>query len=336
MTDLLEIEGLRMHFTSGGGLFAPERRTVRAVDGVNLKVVEGETFGLVGESGCGKSTLGRTIVRLNQPTEGRVLFQGRDLASVEGRELRDMRRQVQMVFQDPFSSLDPRKTVQRILAEPLKVHRLGNRRERAHRVAELLNLTGMRPEMAERYPHEFSGGQRQRIGIARALASKPSLIICDEPVSALDVSVQAQILNLIEKLRDELSLTCLFIAHDLSVVRHICSRIGVMYLGKVVEIAPRDQLFSAPTHPYTQALLSAVPSPDPVTERSRSRVILTGEIPSAANPPSGCRFRTRCPLATDLCAAIEPVLELKTTGNMVACHMVEPAKAPAGQANAPA
>ena len=263
MTALLEIDGLRTHFVVGGGKSAAGRRTVRAVDGVSLSIAEGETLGLVGESGCGKSTLGRTIVRLNRPTEGRVLFQGRDLASVSGRELRETRRRVQMVFQDPFSSLDPRKSVGHILSEPLRIHRIGDRRSRPARVAELLDMVGLRPEMASRYPHEFSGGQRQRIGIARALALEPKMIICDEPVSALDVSVQAQVLNIIERLRDELSLTCLFIAHDLSVVRHVSSRIAVMYLGKVVEVATRDQLFSSPQHPYTRALLSAVPSPDP-------------------------------------------------------------------------
>jgi oligopeptide/dipeptide ABC transporter ATP-binding protein len=326
MSDLLEIDGLRTHFTvggrSGGG-----RQTVRAVDGVSLRVAEGETLGLVGESGCGKSTLGRTIVRLHRPTEGRVLFEGRDLASVSGRELRETRRRAQMVFQDPFSSLDPRKSVQQILTEPLRIHRIGNRRSRPTRVAELLEMVGLRPEMAARYPHEFSGGQRQRIGIARALALEPKMIICDEPVSALDVSVQAQVLNVIERLRDELSLTCLFIAHDLSVVRHVCSRIAVMYLGKVVEIGTREQLFNSPQHPYTQALLSAVPSPDPAVERTRSRIILSGELPSAANPPSGCRFRTRCPLATEICTREEPALEAKASGGLVACHHVPRAHA---------
>lgn len=328
MSALLEIDDLRTHFVVGGGKSGAGRRTVRAVDGVSLSIAEGETLGLVGESGCGKSTLGRTIVRLNRPTAGRVLFEGRDLASVSGRELRETRRRVQMVFQDPFSSLDPRKSVGQILSEPLRIHRIGDRRSRPGRVAELLDMVGLRPEMASRYPHEFSGGQRQRVGIARALALEPKMIICDEPVSALDVSVQAQVLNIIERLRDELSLTCLFIAHDLSVVRHVSSRIAVMYLGKVVEVATRDQLFSSPQHPYTRALLSAVPSPDPTTERTRSRIILSGELPSASNPPSGCHFRTRCPLATDICASEEPSLELKASGGVVACHHVpQPAAA---------
>jgi len=320
---LLQLENLKTHFPGGSKLLNGEASTIRAVDGVTMSIAKGETMGLVGESGCGKSTLGRSIVRLHRPTGGRILYEGKDLASISGKQLRTLRRDVQMVFQDPFSSLDPRMRIGDTLAEPLRVHRMAKGAARSKRVGELLALVGMRAASANRYPHEFSGGQRQRIGIARALAVNPTFLICDEPVSALDASVQAQILNLIEDLRNELGLTCLFIAHDLSVVRHVCSHVSVMYLGKVAEIATRDALFSEALHPYTKALLSAVPVPNPTLERQRQRVILTGDVPSAAHPPTGCRFHTRCPIAVDRCRTEEPALEEKRPGHVVACHLVE-------------
>ncbi len=325
MSGLLQIDDLRTYYPSKA---SGHGATIKAVDGVSLTIERGRTMGLVGESGCGKSTLGRTIMRLSRATSGHVTFDGQELLALRGRRLRDVRRQIQMVFQDPFSSLDPRMRVKDILAEPIRTHRLASGPAVARRVNDLLDLVGLRQEVALRFPHEFSGWQRQRIGIARALAVEPAFLVCDEPVSALDASVQAQILNLIEDLRDQLGLTCLFIAHDLSVVRHICSDVAVMYLGKIVEIASRDRLFGSPLHPYTNALLSAVPIPDPVAERNRQRTVLTGDVPSAANPPSGCRFNTRCPLATDLCRTQEPALERKADGHLVACHLV-PASRPA-------
>jgi oligopeptide transport system ATP-binding protein len=324
MTDLVDIQDLKTHF--GGQSHSIGRAAgsaIRAVDGVTLKIAGGDTMGLVGESGCGKSTLGRSIVRLHRPTAGRILYDGQDMATVSGSQLRRMRRRVQMVFQDPFSSLDPRMRIGDTLAEPLRVHRLARGAAKGRRVTELLELVGMRAEAADRFPHEFSGGQRQRIGIARALSVDPAFLICDEPVSALDASVQAQILNLLEDLRNQLNLTCLFIAHDLSVVRHICSRVAVMYLGKIVEVASKDDLFATPLHPYTQALLSAVPVPEPSVERKRQRIILSGDVPSAANPPAGCRFHTRCPFAIDRCRVDEPALEEKRPGHVVACHLVD-------------
>jgi oligopeptide transport system ATP-binding protein len=322
MTHLLELRDVKTHFTRNSGIpFVGETVVIHAVDGVTLDVARGETIGLVGESGCGKSTLGRTIIRLHEPRSGQVVYDGQDLTHLSRRALRPLRRRLQMVFQDPFGSLDPRMTIQAVLSEPLRIHRLAPGRQRAIRIAELLSMVGLSPKVADRYPHEFSGGQRQRIGIARALAVEPEFLVCDEPVSALDVSIQAQILNLIEDLRESLNLTCMFIAHDLSVVRHISSRVAVMYLGKIMEVASRDQLFATPLHPYTQALLSAVPVPNPKVERSRERVILRGDVPSPARPPAGCRFHTRCPIAVEKCRHVEPPLEEKRPGHVAACHL---------------
>ncbi|MGI8769715.1 MAG: ABC transporter ATP-binding protein [Propionibacteriaceae bacterium] len=301
---------------------------VRAVDGVSFDLRAGETLGIVGESGCGKSTLGRLLVHLEKPTRGRLIFDGEDVLTQGARAIRRMRRNIQIVFQDPYTSLDPRKTVGDIVGEPFDIHTdVVPRSGRRARVRELLDLVGLNPEHINRYPHQFSGGQRQRIGIARGLALNPKVIICDEPVSALDVSVQAQVVNLMEKLQDELGLSYVFIAHDLSVVRHISDRVGVMYLGKMVEIGDEDQIYSRPTHPYTQALLSAVPVPDPTKRNSREQIVLVGDVPSPANPPSGCRFHTRCFKAADLCSRSEPLLEDRPDGqsaHLSACHFAEP------------
>ena len=319
---LLEAEGLVKHFRAGGGLLGRNAGAVRAVDGVSLAVDRGQTLALVGESGCGKSTVARLVLRLIDADAGTIRFAGNDLRAAGGAALRKLRREMQIIFQDPFGSLDPRATVGRIVAEPLAVHRVGDRRQRARRAGELLERVGLAPAHAARHPHEFSGGQRQRIGIARALALEPSLVVCDEPVSALDVSIQAQILNLMLDLQRERGLAYLFISHNLAVVRYMASRIAVMYLGKVVEEAPRDVLFAAPLHPYTQALLSAVPDPTPA--RRRTRIVLTGDVPTALDPPSGCRFRTRCPKVMDVCARIEPVLTPAAAGHRVACHLIHP------------
>lgn len=318
---LVRVENLKKYFPiTRGILFQRQVGAVKAVDGITFDIYRGETLGLVGESGCGKTTAGRTILLLYRPTAGRVLFDGVDLTALKEKQLRPMRRRMQIIFQDPFASLNPRMTLARIIGEPLRVHKLvSSRQEEIERVQELLRLVQLNPRFINRYPHEFSGGQRQRICIARALASSPEFIVCDEPISALDVSIQAQIVNLLEDLQDQLGLTYLFIAHDLSMVRHICDRVAVMYLGKVVELAPKDELYDHPAHPYTQALLSAVPVPDPKVERTRRRIILEGDVPSPVNPPEGCRFRTRCPMGKG-CPDEEPVWRDVGGGHWVACH----------------
>src|SRR5512140_53952 len=319
---LLHVDDLFMHFPIYRGVIRRQVGAVHAVDGVSFDIKRGETLGLVGESGCGKSTTGRTILQLYKPTSGHVYYDGTDLTKLKREEMRYMRREMQMIFQDPYASLNPRMTVGDIIAEPLVVHSVGTGKEIQQSVEHLLDVVKLNPAFASRYPHEFSGGQRQRIGVARALALQPSLIICDEPISALDVSIQAQVVNLLEDLQNELNLTYLFIAHDLSMVRHISDRVAVMYLGIIVEIAGRNDLYTNPLHPYTQALLSAVPIPDPVAEEKRQRIILQGDVPSPVNPPSGCRFRTRCPLAVKICAEMRPEFREVAPGHWVACHLV--------------
>ncbi|HSG74953.1 MAG TPA: dipeptide ABC transporter ATP-binding protein [Burkholderiales bacterium] len=319
---LLEVHGLVMHFPVGGGMFSKPAGVVRAIDGVSFNIRKGETLGLVGESGCGKTTTGRCILQLERPTGGRIVFEGVDMMALDAAELRAVRRRVQVIFQDPYSSLNPRMTVGQILAEPLKVHRIvPDKGQRELRVRELLVQVGLLPQHARRYPHQLSGGQRQRVGIARALATEPALIVCDEPVSALDVSIQAQIINLLEELQSRLGLTYLFIAHDLSVVRHISDRVAVMYLGKIAELADRNALYEEPIHPYTQALLSAVPIPDPKIEAKRKRMVVRGEVPSPLNPPSGCVFHPRCPIAVARCSAEVPPLREIRLGHWAACHL---------------
>jgi oligopeptide transport system ATP-binding protein len=318
---LLRVDRLVKYFPiTRGIILQKEVGAVHAVDDVSFDVRSGETVGLVGESGCGKSTTGRTILQLYKPTSGHVYFEGEDLAKLHGEHLRQMRRRMQMIFQDPYASLNPRMTVEEIIGEPLIVHNAARGNEIRDRVKELLNLVGLSGGLVDRYPHEFSGGQRQRIGVARALALQPSLIICDEPISALDVSIQAQVINLLEDLQSKMGITYLFIAHDLSMVRHISNRVAVMYLGVIMELATRDELYKHPLHPYTQALLSAVPIPDPVIEEKRRRTILEGDVPSPINPPSGCRFRTRCPLAQEICAQTRPEFRELAPGHWTACH----------------
>jgi oligopeptide/dipeptide ABC transporter ATP-binding protein len=318
---LVEVRGLKKYFSITAGTIAQRVvGWVKAVDDVSFSIRRGETLGLVGESGCGKTTTGRCVLQLDRPTDGSVRFEGRDLARMSDDELRPLRRQMQIVFQDPYSSLNPRMTIGQIIAEPVRVHGLArNGVKCGERVAELLSVVGLNPVMARRYPHQLSGGQRQRVGIARALALEPKFIVCDEPVSALDVSIQAQIINLLEDLQEKFDLTYLFIAHDLSVVRHISDRIAVMYLGKIVEIADRQELYENPLHPYTKALLSAVPVPDPVVEATRDRIVLGGEVPSPSNPPSGCVFHPRCPIAIDECRGAVPELKEVRPDHWVAC-----------------
>ncbi|GIK42964.1 MAG: ABC transporter ATP-binding protein [Chloroflexota bacterium] len=333
---LLRVKDLKMYFPiTQGIIFQRHIGDIKAVDGINFEVKRGETLGLVGESGCGKSTTGRAILQLYRPTGGSVTFQDTELTTLKGEAMRKMRRNMQMIFQDPYASLNPRMTVGNIIGEPLEVHNISNGKERRERVKELLDVVGLNPYFINRYPHEFSGGQRQRIGIARALAVQPDFIVCDEPISALDVSIQAQVINLLEKLQEEFNLTYLFIAHDLAVVRHISNRVAVMYLGKIMELTDRDTLYRNPLHPYTQALLSAVPIPDPVAEaeREKRRVILQGDVPSPANPPKGCNFCTRCPAKERVlrdykidCNVVEPKFAEVEAGHWAACHLYAPSR----------
>ena len=318
---LVEIKDLRMWFPITQGIIIQRHvGDIKAVDSVSFTIRKGETLGLVGESGCGKTTTGRAILQLYRPTGGEVKFKGTDLCALKGEKLRLMRRHMQMIFQDPYASLNPRMTVGNIVGEPLEVHNIMRGAELRERVQELLRIVGLNPYFVNRYPHEFSGGQRQRIGVARALALQPDFIVCDEPISALDVSIQAQIINLLEELQAEFNLTYLFIAHDLSVVRHISDRVAVMYLGKIVELTDRNTLYEDPQHPYTKSLLSAVPIPDPIIEEKRERIILKGDVPSPAHPPSGCNFRTRCPVVMDICAEVDPEWKDIGGGHWVACH----------------
>ncbi len=315
---LLEVNNIVKYYPILGGVLLKEVAAVKAVDNVSIAIKEGETLGLVGESGCGKTTLGRAILRLEEPTSGEVLFEGEDILKYDTKKLRALRKKMQIIFQDPFSSLNPRKTVGSIVGEPLLIHGVKNRKERNDKVQELLEVVGLKKEHMKRYPHMFSGGQRQRIGVARALALNPKLIVCDEAVSALDVSIQAQVLNLLKDLQGEFGLTYLFISHDLHVVEHISDRVAVMYLGKIVEAAGSEELYDKPLHPYTQALLSASPIPDP--KKKQKRIILKGDVPSPINPPSGCRFHTRCPYVKDICSQQEPEVKEIQAGHQVACH----------------
>ena len=321
MSAILDVRNLVKHFPVRRGILGGERRYVRAVDGVSFTVGSQETLGLVGESGCGKSTVGRTILRLLAPTSGEVWFRGRNILALGEEEVRSLRREMQIVFQDPFGALNPRLTVEQIVGEPLKNHGIGNRRERREKVEEALTMVGLLPEHLKRFPHEFSGGQRQRIGIARALVLRPRLVVADEPVSALDVSVQAQVLNLIARLQRELRLSIMLISHDLGVVRHISRRVAVMYLGEIVEVAPAGDLYGNPLHPYTQALLSAVPVPNP--RLAKKRIVLAGDVPSPLNPPSGCRFHPRCPRRMEICPVEPPKTRQVALGHLVACHLYD-------------
>jgi oligopeptide/dipeptide ABC transporter ATP-binding protein len=313
MSPLVEIDNLCKEFRIG-------KQTFYAVKNLSLQIFKGETVGLVGESGCGKSTVGKTILRLQEPTSGRVLFDGIDLSQLKKKEMKGMRRRLQIVFQDPYASLNPRMTVQDIIGEPLDIHHLAQGEKRTQRIEELLKLVGLNPSHMSRFPHEFSGGQRQRIGIARALAVEPEFIICDEPISALDVSIQAQVVNLLKKLQEQIGLTYLFIAHDLSMIKYVSTRVAVMYLGQMMELAPSEQLYKNPLHPYTQALLSAIPIPDPIIEKKRERIVLKGEMPNPLSPPPGCPFSSRCPLATDLCLKQPPAWREVKQGHFAACH----------------
>jgi oligopeptide transport system ATP-binding protein len=320
---LIRVENLTKHFPiKQGVIFSRRVGAIQAVDKISFSIKKGETLGLVGESGCGKSTAGRTMLRLYKPTSGKIIFNNKDLTEIKGEELRRTRKDMQMIFQDPYASLNPRMTVMDIVSEPMNVHNIGDPNTRKESIQELLRLVGLSPYFINRYPHEFSGGQRQRIGIARALALQPKFVVCDEPISALDVSIQAQVVNLLQALQQKFGLTYLFIAHDLSMVRHISDRTAVMYLGKIVELADRDVLYYSPLHPYTQALISAVPIPDPVEEGKRVRIILKGDVPSPAHPPSGCRFHTRCPIMEEICKQEEPEWREAKPGHWVACHLV--------------
>ncbi|MDH3264039.1 MAG: ABC transporter ATP-binding protein [Paracoccaceae bacterium] len=327
---LVEVAGLKMHFPIYAGLLRSRVGEVKAVDGVSFDIHEGETLGLVGESGCGKSTCGRAILRLYEPTEGSIKVDGKEIATAGFETLRRMRPTMQMVFQDPQASLNPRMTVAGIIGEPLDEHTRLSKKEKLERIYELMDAVGLNRNFANRYPHEFSGGQRQRIGIARALALNPKFIVCDEPIAALDVSIQAQVVNLLEDLQGKFGLTYLFISHDLSMVRHIADRVAVMYLGQIAELAPREALYSKPLHPYTRALLSAVPEPDPNIEGRRQRIILKGDVPSPANPPKGCNFCTRCPEVMEICREVEPDFREVEPGRFTACHLYDPKYATAG------
>lgn len=322
---LIVVENLKKYFPVQGGLvFGKKTGTVKAVDGISFSIARGETLGLVGESGCGKTTAGRTILNLYPPTDGKIIVTGKEFSKASQKELKEFRRKTAMIFQDPFASLNPRWTVNAIISEPLRVHKIyTSEKERTERVKDLMKLVGLSPRLVNRFPHEFSGGQRQRIGVARALSASPLFIVCDEPISALDVSIQAQVVNLLEELQDEFTLTYLFIAHDLSMVRHICDRVAVMYLGIIVELAERNELYENPLHPYTVALLSSVPIPDPKRDRQRHRIILKGEIPSPINPPSGCRFHPRCPIAEEQCSQIVPEWREITPGHWIACLLAK-------------
>ena len=328
---LVEVKDLKMHFPIYAGLFRTRVGEVKAVDGVSFDIFEGETLGLVGESGCGKSTCGRAVLRLYEPTDGTIRIDGQEIAKAPQDKLRRMRPTMQMVFQDPQASLNPRMTVAGIIGEPLDEHTKLTTKEKLDRIYQLMDAVGLNRNFANRYPHEFSGGQRQRIGIARALALNPKFIVCDEPIAALDVSIQAQVVNLLEELQDELGLTYLFISHDLAMVRHIADRVAVMYLGKIVELAPRDALYDTPKHPYTEALLSAVNEPDPREEARRDRIILKGDVPSPSNPPDGCNFSTRCPKVMDICRQIDPEFQEIEPGQYVACHLYDKTKTTAFQ-----